>query len=51
MEIKREKSKDLCKEDKYLRDSEDALFDPDKMTPEEIEEYMYSLLRDRSFGC
>jgi hypothetical protein len=51
METKEKKSKGSYQEDKCLRDSEDALFDLNKMTPEEVEEYLYSLLRDRSFGC
>jgi len=51
METKEKKSKDSYQEDKCLRNHEDFLFAPDKMTPEDIEEYMYSLLRDRSFGC
>jgi hypothetical protein len=41
----------LCSECSCSRDPEDALLDLSKMTPEEKRDYMYELLRDRSFGC
>ena len=40
-----------CCEGGYFRDPEDALLDLSKMTPEEMRDYMYELLRNRSFGC
>ena len=34
-----------------IRDPEDALLDLNKMTPQEMRDYLYELLRNRSFGC
>ena len=41
----------LCSECDCSRDPEDALLDLSKMTPEEKRDYLYELLRNRSFGC
>ena len=41
----------LCPQSGCFRDPEDALLDLSKMTPEEMRDYMYELLRNRSFGC
>ena len=41
----------LCSECGCSGDPEDALVDLSKMTPEEMKDYMYELLRNRSFGC
>jgi len=55
METKEEKCQISCFEtyerSGTLKDPEDALLDPKKMTPEEMEEYLDSLLRNRTFGC
>ena len=51
METKGKKSKDSCQENRCFSGPEDALLDLNKMTPEELKGYLYSLLRDRSFGC
>jgi len=40
-----------CAECGCIRDPEDALLDLNKMTPEEMRDYLYELLRNRSFGC
>jgi hypothetical protein len=41
----------LCSESGCSKDPEDALLDLSKMTPEEKRDYLYELLRNRSFGC
>ena len=33
------------------KDPEDAILDPKKMTPEEMKDYLDSLLENRTFGC
>ena len=41
---------EACEESDCADDVEDALLDLEKMSPEEIKEYLNSLLRNRSLG-
>jgi hypothetical protein len=41
---------DACQECNCFADPEDALLDLEKMTAEEKKDYLYELLRNRSFG-
>ncbi len=54
MDTKKEKCQvscyEACEESNWVKDPEDVLLDLDKMTPEEMKEYLDSLLRNRSLG-
>ena len=42
---------EACEERGTAQDPEDALLDLNKMTPEEMKDYLDSLLENRTFGC